>query len=96
MALFLPNICVGGCQHNLFLMGLWQLDVYSYISATFSFFLCYVMGSRFRVTLWGLLGRKLRKTTVINGDAVTSGTPVTRSQADHACESKYNQTVLCF
>ena len=72
MALFLPNICVGGCQHNLFLMGLWQLDVYSYISATFSFFLCYVMGSRFRVTLWLLLGRRATDSTCRHSCSVVS------------------------
>ena len=63
MWLFLPDIGVGGCQHKLFLMGLWHLDVYSYISATFIFFLYYVMGSRFRVTLWRLLRRRATDST---------------------------------
>ena len=86
----------GRPQNNLFLTGLWLLEVFSFINSSFNFFVYYAMGSRFRVTLWGLLGTKSRKTTTIKGDAVTSGTQVTRSYADHACESKYNQTVLCF
>ena len=71
MWLFLPD-SVGGCQHNLFLMGLWQLDFFSYISATFIFFLFYVMGSRFRVTLWRLLGRIATDSTCRHSCTVVS------------------------
>ena len=67
---------VGGRQHNLFLVGLWLLDVFTYINSTFNFFVYYVMGSRFRVTLWGLLGRKAKKATSKEA-ATTSGTEVT-------------------
>ena len=76
MWLFLPDINVGGRQHNLFLVGLWLLEILYYLNSTFNFFVYYVMGSRFRVTLWGLLGRKAKKATT-KGAAVTSGTHVT-------------------
>ena len=59
--LFLPDMNLGGRQHNLFLVGLWMLDVFSILNSTFNFFVYYVMGSRFRVTLCGLLGRKSKK-----------------------------------
>ena len=59
--LFLPDINVGGPQHNLFLVSLVLLDVFSNVNSTFIFFVYYVMGSRFRDTLWGLLGKKTKK-----------------------------------
>ena len=76
--LFIPDINVGGPQHNLFLVGLWLLDVFSYFNSTFNFFVYYVMGSRFRVTLWGLLGRKAN-TATSKEKAMTSRIQVTES-----------------
>ena len=75
--LFLPDISFGGPQHNLLLMGLWLLDIFSYFNSTFNFFVYYAMGSRFRVTLWGLLGRK--KKSMSKETAVSSGTQATES-----------------
>ena len=59
--LFLPDLNVGGPQHNLKVTIMVLLDVFYCLNSTFNFFVYYVMGSRFRVTLWGLLGRKGRK-----------------------------------
>ena len=59
--LFLPDMRLGGHQHNLFLVCLWLLDISSFLNSSFNFFVYYVMGSRFRVTLWGLLGRRAKK-----------------------------------
>ena len=61
--LFLPDMRLGGHQHNLFLVCLWLLDISSFLNSSFNFFVYYVMGSRFRVTLWGLLGRNRKKAT---------------------------------
>ena len=68
----------GGDQYNLYLVSFWLLDIFAYLNSTFNFFVYYVMGSRFRVTLWGLLGRKVKKATA-KGAAVTSGTEMTES-----------------
>ena len=76
--LFVPDMDIGGGQHNLFLVFIWVLDVSSYINSTFNFFVYYVMGSRFRVTMWELLGRKAKKATT-KESAVTSETEVTES-----------------
>ena len=73
---FLPAINLGERQHNLFLVGVWQIEVFSWLNSTFNFFVYFVMGSRFRVTLWGLLGRKVTKATLKN-TAMTSRTEVT-------------------
>ena len=59
--LILPEMKIGGDQHNLFLVVVRLLDVCSYLNSTFNFIVYYVMGSRFRVTLWRLLGRKAKK-----------------------------------
>ena len=59
--LFLTDMSLGGHQHNLFLVCLWLLDILSLVNSSFNFFIYYVMGSRFRVTLWGLLGRAPKK-----------------------------------
>ena len=71
--LFEPDVNVGGRQHNLFLVSVWLLDVFAYINSSFNFFVYYVMGSRFRVTLRELLGRKAKKATGME-TAVTSRT----------------------
>ena len=76
LRLFLPDMELGGPQHNLFLVSIWLLEVFGFLNATFNFFVYYVMGSRFRVTLWGLLGRKAKKATS-NGTAGTSVSQVT-------------------
>ena len=76
--IILPEMDIGGDQHNLLLVSLWLLDIFTYLNSTFNFFVYYVMGSRFRVTLWGLLGRKVRKATS-KGAATTSGTEMTES-----------------
>ena len=59
--IFVPDIHAGGRQHNLRVTIMVLLDVFYCLNSTFNFFVYYVMGSRFRVTLWGLLGRKVRK-----------------------------------
>ncbi|XP_076444189.1 uncharacterized protein LOC143282434 [Babylonia areolata] len=56
--LFFPDINSGGRHYNVFLIGLWSGQMFSYINATFNFFVYYSMGSRYRETLWGLFGRK--------------------------------------
>ena len=70
---------VGGRQHNLFLVGMWLLDIFSLFNSAFNFFVYYVMGSRFRVTLWRLLGRKARKAITTKETEITSGTKVTET-----------------
>ena len=67
-----------GPQHNLNLVSLWLINVFDFLNSTFNFFIYYVMGSRFRATLWGLLGRKAKKATLKEMSG-TSGTYVTQS-----------------
>ena len=78
MRLFLPEMNVGGPQHNLLLVTLWLLEVFSFLNSAFNFFVYYVMGSRFRVTLWGLLGRKAKK-AAYKDSSMTGGTSTTES-----------------
>ena len=76
--LMFPDMKIGGEQHNLFLVVFELVDVFSYLNSTVNFFVFYAMGSRFRVTLWGLLGRKAKRAKSKKMTA-TSGTRVTET-----------------
>ena len=78
LRLFLSDMKSSGPQHNLFLVSLWLIDVFDFLNSSFNFFVYYAMGSRFRVTLWGLLGRKAKKATP-KGMSGTNATHVTQS-----------------
>ena len=55
---FMPEMNAGRRHHNLFAVGLWLLNIFSYINATFNIVVYYTMGSRYRHTFWTLFGRK--------------------------------------
>ena len=57
----MPEMNAGRRHHNLFMTGLWVLNILSYINATFNFVVYYTMGSRYRHTFWALFGRKTTK-----------------------------------
>ena len=57
---FLPEMNIGRRNHNFYLTGLWILEVFSSINSSFNIFVYYTMGSRYRETFWGLLGRQSR------------------------------------
>ncbi|KAL8613554.1 hypothetical protein ACOMHN_021973 [Nucella lapillus] len=52
--LFMPEMNAGRRNHNFFMTGLWLLETFSYINATFNFLIYYTMGSRYRQTLRSL------------------------------------------
>ena len=58
--LFLPELNVGRSQQNLFMVCLWVLDVVSWVNSSFNILVYYTMGSRYRATLWQLLGRRVK------------------------------------
>ena len=58
--LFLPEMNTGRRHHNFFLTSLWILEAVSYVNSTFTIFVYYTMGSRYRETFWALFGRKKR------------------------------------
>ena len=74
-----PDVKVGGRQHNLFVFTTWLHELCTYVNSCFHFFVYYVMGSRFRVTLWELLRRKA-KTSTSEQTAVTSTTQQVMSE----------------
>ncbi|KAL8561515.1 hypothetical protein ACOMHN_057209 [Nucella lapillus] len=55
--LFLPEMSVGSSQHNLFMVGLWILDVVSWANSAFNIVIYLTMGSRYRHTLAAFLAR---------------------------------------
>ena len=78
LRLTIPDMELGGPQHNLNLVSLWLINVFDFLNSSFNFFIYYTMGSRFRATLWGLLGRTAKKATSREMSG-TSGTYVTQS-----------------
>ena len=54
----MPEMNAGRRHNNLFAVGLWLLNIFSYINATFNIVVYYTMGSRYRHTFWTLFGRK--------------------------------------
>ena len=58
---FMPEMNTGRRHHNLFMTGLWVLNIISYVNATFNFVVYYSMGSRYRQTFWALFGRRSTK-----------------------------------
>ena len=56
--IFLPDINPGRRYHNFAMVCLWAIDMLTYVNATFNILVYYTMGSRYRQTLWTLLGRK--------------------------------------
>ena len=51
---------IGGRYHKLYLTRLSIAETLSYANATFNIFVYYTMGSRYRETLWALIGRNKR------------------------------------
>ena len=60
MWLFLPEMDIGRRNQNLYLTGLWILESFSCMNSSFNIFVYYTMGSRYRETLWALIGRNKR------------------------------------
>ena len=58
---FMPEMNAGRRHHNLFATGLWMVNIFTYVNATFNFAVYYTMGSRYRHTFWALFGRKSTK-----------------------------------
>ena len=58
----MPEMNAGRRHHNLYMSGLWMINITAYINATFNFVVYYTMGSRYRHTFWTLVGRKSAKT----------------------------------
>ena len=58
---FFPEMNAGRRHHNVFMAGLWVLNIFTYINATFNFVVYYTMGSRYREAFWALFGRKSSK-----------------------------------
>ncbi|KAL8562835.1 hypothetical protein ACOMHN_004527 [Nucella lapillus] len=55
--LFLPEMNAGRRQHNLFVAGLWVINITTYVNSTFNWLIYYTMGTRYRHTLRALLCR---------------------------------------
>ncbi|XP_076454866.1 uncharacterized protein LOC143289702 [Babylonia areolata] len=57
VSLFLPDMSAGAPLHNFYLSCLWISEGFNYMNFTFNFFIYYMMGSRYRETLWALFGK---------------------------------------
>ncbi|KAL8583871.1 hypothetical protein ACOMHN_040340 [Nucella lapillus] len=57
-----PEMNIGDRYQNFFFVTLWLTQVLSFVNSTFNFFVYYVMGSRYRETLWALFGKNPKAT----------------------------------
>ena len=60
--LFLPEMNLGRRNHNFYATGLWIMEALSCVNSSFSFFVYYTIGSRYRETFRSLLGRNKQET----------------------------------
>ena len=60
--LFLPEMNLRRRNHNFYATGLWIMEALSCVNSSFSFFVYYTIGSRYRETFRSLFGRNKQET----------------------------------
>ena len=59
-----PEMDIGRRNQNVYISGVWILEICMNVNSSFNIFVYYTMGSRYRETVWALFGRKKKgKTT---------------------------------